>query len=94
MKGKDVVFRLTRRDLQWSLLVLAVLLALFVGQQSSAQKAQDDYGDKFKISSETGNVAITTSADGKYVYVAGDKGVLVSDDHGTTGSWTQTLKLK
>ncbi len=94
MKGKDVVLTLTRRDLQWSLLVLAVLLVLFVGRQSSAQKVQDTYGDKFKISSETGSVAITSSADGKYVYVAGDKGVLVSDDHGKTGSWMQTLKLK
>lgn len=94
MKGKDVVLTLTRRDLQWSIVVLAVLLALFVGQQSSAQKVQEDYGDKFKISSEAGNVAITSSADGKYVYVAGDKGVLVSDDHGNTGSWRQTLKLK
>lgn len=94
MKGKDVVFQLTRRDLQWMFLVLAVVLVLFGGQLVSAQKVQDSYSDKFKISTDSGNVAVATSADGKYVYIAGKKGLLVSDDHGKTGSWVQTLRLK
>ena len=94
MKGKDVVLTLTRRDLQWLFLVLAVLLVLFGGQLVSAQKVQDTFSDKFKISADNSGVAIATSADGKYVYIAGKKGLLVSDDHGKTGSWVQTLRLK
>lgn len=75
-------------------LVLAVLLVIFGGQLLSAQKVQDTYGDTFKVSTDTSSVAIATSADGKYVFIAGKKGLLVSDDHGKTGSWVQTLKLK
>ena len=94
MTGKDVVLTLTRRDLQWLFLVLAVVLVLFGSQLVSAQKVQDTYSDKFKISTDISSVAVATSADGKYVYLAGQKGLLVSDDHGKTGSWVQTLRLK
>ena len=94
MTGKDVVLTLTRRDLQWLFLVLAVVLVLFGSQLVSAQKVQDTYSDKFKISTDISSVSVATSADGKYVYLAGRKGLLVSDDHGKTGSWVQTLRLK
>jgi len=59
-----------------------------------AQKVQEDYKDKFNISENTGGVAIAVSQDGKYVYVAGPQGVIVSDDYGKTGTWVQTVRLK
>ena len=59
-----------------------------------AQKVQEDFKDKFNISENTGGVAIAVSQDGKYVYVAGPAGVIVSDDYGKTGTWVQTVRLK
>ena len=75
-----------------ALLVLAGFAALPDGP--SAQKSQEDYGDKFNIADSQGGVAMAASSDGKYVFVAGPQGVLVSDDFGRTGSWSQTVKLK
>jgi photosystem II stability/assembly factor-like uncharacterized protein len=94
MKSDDVVFTMTRRDLRWLLLVVAVVLVVCGGQQLSAQKTQDVFEDKFKVATEDGGIAIAASGDGKYVYVVGKKGLVVSDDHGKTGSWVQTLRLK
>jgi hypothetical protein len=34
------------------------------------------------------------SADGRYVYIVGPEGVMVSDDFGKTGTWVQTARLK
>jgi hypothetical protein len=73
---------------------LVIALALLAMPQSRAQKAQDSYDSKFNIAEETAGVGITTSADGKYVYIVGPRGVLVSEDHGRTGSWVQTVRLK
>jgi hypothetical protein len=39
-------------------------------------------------------VSVAANADGKYVYVAGPHGVVISDDFGKTGSWVQTVRLK
>lgn len=75
-----------------ALLVVVAFAVLPDGPR--AQKTQEDYKDKFNIAGAKGGVAIATSADGKYVYVAGPAGILVSDDHGKTGSWMQTAKLK
>ena len=55
---------------------------------------EDEYGDTFKIATDVGGITIATSADGRYVYLVGKKGLIASDDHGKTGSWVQTLKLK
>jgi len=69
--------------------------ALVVGVPAvRAQKVQQDFKDKLNIAAETGGVAVATSADGKYVYVVGRQGILVSDDHGKVGSWTQTASFK
>lgn len=93
-RDRDVVWSMTRRDLRWLLLVV-LLIAAFVGvPQLRAQKVQDEFSDKLKVTSDTGSLALATSADGKYVYVVGSRGVIVSDDFGKTGSWVQTLKLK
>ncbi len=94
MTSDDVVLKVSRRDLRLLLLVAVTTLIIFGGQQLSAQKLQDDYSDKFKVATEDGGIAIATSADGKYVYLVGKKGLVVSDDHGKTGSWVQTLRLK
>ena len=93
-KKPDVVWSVTRRDLRWVLLLGLLIAGLLGMPQLRAQKVQDDFSDKLKVTSEGGGVAVTTSADGKYVYVVGSRGVIVSDDHGKTGSWVQTLKLK
>jgi len=90
-----VIFQVTLRRL-WvaaTLGLVMVILALLV-QPVRAQKAQESYKDKFNIAEETGGVAIATSADGKYVYVAGRNGIIVSGDFGKTGSWVQTVRMK
>ena len=91
----DTVFQVTRRHLRWfgTLATLAVL-ALLLATPLKAQKVQERYDDTFKIAEDVGGVSIATSSDGKYVFVAGDRGVMVSDDHGKTGTWVQTVRMK
>jgi hypothetical protein len=89
---------------RWSIhrwfLAVAVTAAVILGAQAFlggglyAQKAQADFKDKLRWASETGDAAVACSADGKYVYVAGGEGILVSDNFGQTGSWTLVLKGK
>ena len=87
--------RIGRRALIiFSLLITLLLAFLVLPERIQAQKAQESFKDKFKIASETGGVAIAASADGKFVYIVGPGGVLVSDDFGKTGSWVQTAVLK
>ena len=93
--GSIVTIRLGRREL----LVGAVLIAfglMFVLMPTRAvgQDVQKSFKEKFNIADNTGGIGLATSADGKYVYVAGPQGVLVSDDFGKTGSWVQTVRLK
>ena len=94
MKNDRVVFALTHRDLRWLAVVLAVLVLAVTAPQLWAQKSQEDYGDKLRVSAEVGEVSLATSADGKYVYIVGKRGLIVSDNYGKTGSWVQTLRLK
>ena len=94
MTRNDVIVSLTRRDLRWILLAAVIVIAVLGAPHLSAQKIQGEYGDTFKIATEDGGIAIAASADGQYVYLVGKKGLIVSDDHGKTGSWVQTLKLK
>ena len=42
--------------------------------------------------SKDGGVGVACSADGKYIVVAGNEGVIVSDDFGRVGSWQKTIK--
>lgn len=89
---------------RWSIhrwvFAVAVTAAVILGAQAYlggslyAQKAQADFKDKLRWASETGDAAVACSADGKYVYVAGGEGILVSDNFGKTGSWTLVLKGK
>ena len=89
---------------RWSIhrwfFAVAVTVAVILGAQALiggglyAQKAQADFKDKLRWASETGDAAVACSADGKYVYVAGGEGILVSDNFGKTGSWTLVLKGK
>ena len=94
MTSDDVLFRVTRRGLRQVLIVGGVLALLLTVVPSRAQKVQERYKDKFKITEEVGTVSIATSADGQYVFVAGNKGVLISNDFGKTGSWVQTVVMK
>ena len=93
--SERVIFRVTLRSLLMTGAVglLLALLALSA-RPLWAQKVQESYKDKFNIAEETGGVAIATSSDGKYVYVAGRNGIIVSDDFGKTGSWVQTVRMK
>ena len=95
MFSGEVVFQVTRRMLYRALLIGTVLVLIVVfARPVPAQKVQENYKDKFKIAEDIGGVAIAASADGRYVYIAGKKGVLVSDDYGKTGSWVQTVRMK
>ena len=89
------IFKSNRRGL-WIGVSLGQMLGILVSlaQPLWAQKTQETYKDKFAIADEAGGVAIATSADGKYVYVAGRNGVIVSTDFGKTGSWVQTVRMK
>lgn len=93
--GPVLEIRVGRRTL--ALVALGATLALaafFLPGRVQAQKAQENYRDKLNIAAEDGGIAVATSGDGKYVYVVGPAGVIVSDNFGATGSWRQTVKLK
>ena len=94
MKSNPVVWTLTRRGLYRLLMLVAAIGFLLGTPYLRAQKVQDTYKDTIKIGSSDSALAIATSADGQYVFVVGKAGLIVSDDHGKTGSWVQTLKLK
>jgi len=89
-----------RWSIQRWVFAVAVTAAVILGAQAFlggslyAQKAQADFKDKLRWASEEGDAAVACSADGKYVYVAGGEGILVSDNFGKTGSWTLVLKGK
>ena len=89
------VFQVTLRSL-WMTVPIGLLLVLLApfAESLRAQKVQESFKDKFNIAEETGGVAIATSSDGKYVFVAGRNGVIVSNDYGKTGSWSQTVRMK
>ena len=90
-----IVLRIDRRGLLAGGLALTVFFALAAFSAGAwAQKAQENYRDKLNIADATGGVSIAASADGKYVFVAGPQGVIVSEDFGKTGTWVQTAKLK
>lgn len=92
---REIVLRIP-----WSMAVAAGAGALVLAGAalsiplSRAQKNQESYDSKFNITEPTAGVSIATSADGKYVYVVGPKGVMASEDFGRTGSWSQTVRLK
>ena len=94
MKKNDVVFTVSRRGLRRLVIAMALLGTLLFLPPIGAQKVQEVFADKFKVTDDHGGVSVTTSADGKYVYVAGKKGVLVSHDYGKTGTWVQTVRMK
>jgi len=95
MREDQVVFQVTRRMLDRLLFAtIGLVLALAVVVPLQAQKVQEEYDDKFKVAAEDGDVSVAMSADGQYVVIAGKKGVVVSDDHGKTGTWVQTVRLK
>jgi hypothetical protein len=90
-----VTIRLGRRELLVfsSIFVFALILVLSASR-TEGQDAQKSFKEKFNIADNTGGIGVAVSADGKYVYVAGPQGVVVSDDFGKTGSWVQTIRLK
>ena len=87
--------RVSRRALIATTLAVAALavLAALPGP-ALAQKSQKTFGDSINLTQNDAPVAVAASADGKYVFVAGPNGVLVSEDHGRTGTWSQTIRLK
>jgi len=93
--GAFIEIRIGRGAVILMMLSLTLALAvLLLPGKLQAQKSQDSFREKFNIAEETGGVGIATSADGKYVYVVGPAGILVSTDFGKTGSWSQTVRLK
>ena len=78
------------------MVLMALLLVALAGLwldagPSQAQRPQTPtqtdirWGDK-------GEIAVSCSHDGRYVYVAGPNGILVSNDFGRPGSWTLAVK--
>ena len=93
--GAFIEIRIGRGAVILMMLSLTLALAfLILPGNLQAQKTQDSFREKFNIAEETGGVGIATSSDGKYVYVVGPAGILVSADFGKTGSWSQTVRLK
>ena len=90
-----VTIRLGRREIlvAVSLFLLALVLVL-MPTRTEGQDVQKSFKEKFNIADNTGGIGLAVSSDGKYVFVAGPQGVLVSDDFGKTGSWVQTVRLK
>ena len=90
-----IVIRVGRRAVILAAVAI-VLVATFIAAPSAlqAQKIQEKYSEKFNIADPNAGVSVAVSADGKYVYVAGPHGVIVSDDFGKTSSWVQTVRLK
>ena len=93
MNRKHVTIRIDRRVF-YPVLAIALAVAFAIVAPPRAQKVQEEFADKFKIADDTGGVAVAASADGRFVFVAGKKGVIVSDDYGKTGSWVQTVRMK
>ena len=90
-----IVIRIGRGAAVMTTLGLALLLVcLLLPDRLQAQKAQESFKEKFNIASENGGIAIAASSDGKYVFVVGPGGIMVSDDFGKTGTWVQTVRLK
>jgi photosystem II stability/assembly factor-like uncharacterized protein len=90
-----VVIRVKRRVLYGILTGLVVLgVVVLSALPLSAQKVQEEYEDKFDILGDSTQPSLAVSSDGKYVYLAGDKGIVMSDDFGKTGSWVQTVRIK
>ena len=94
MRG-EIVIRLSRR---WVFAAAALVIVgvgtLVVGESLRAQDVQEKYSHKFDIVEKSGHLAIATSTDGQYVFVVGKNGVLISNNYGQMGSWSQTVKLK
>ncbi|HZM69725.1 MAG TPA: hypothetical protein VFB95_05070 [Candidatus Cryosericum sp.] len=94
-RNSTIVIRINSRALLAAGFTLAILFALAAFSDAPrAQKTQENYRDKLNIADAAGGVSIAASADGKYVFVAGPQGVIVSEDFGRTGTWVQTAKLK
>ncbi len=92
---RTIVIRISQRGLVAVGVGLVLVIALLVlPGKALAQKSQQDYKDKFSIAEETGGIAVAASADGQYVYLAGPRGVMVSSDHGKTGTWVQTVRIR
>jgi hypothetical protein len=90
-----IEIRIGRGAVVMMALCLALVFALLMLPGSLlAQKSQESFKEKFDIANENGGLGITASSDGKYVYVVGPAGILVSDDYGKTGSWVETVRLK
>ena len=90
-----IVIRLGRRTIVVAAVILVLMVALVAAPSAiQAQKVQENYKEKFNIADSNAGVSVAVSADGKYAYVAGPHGVIVSDDFGKTGSWVQTVRLK
>jgi len=90
-----VTVRLGRREILVTASIF-LMAALFVvmSTRTEGQEVQKNFKEKFDVADSSGGIGVAASADGKYVFVAGPQGVLVSDDFGKTGSWVQTVRLK
>ena len=85
-KDKSPLYELAKSSELWKRRISIVSTYYFI--------REGQLTDTFKIATDDGGIAIATSSDGKYVYLVGKKGLIVSDEHGKTGSWVQTLRLK
>ena len=90
-----VTIRLGRREILVSFsIILTAVFFVAMSTRTEGQEVQKNFKEKFNITDSNGGIGVAASADGKFVYVAGPQGIVVSDDFGKTGSWVQTVRLK
>ena len=69
---------------------LVVLVARLVGFVPVAHA--DDVG-KLQLTSSDPGMGVACSADGKYVFVGGARGIARSEEYGRIGSWEKVVKV-
>jgi photosystem II stability/assembly factor-like uncharacterized protein len=73
-----------------TILTLIAFGLLLLALRTPLRVAHADSIGKLNFAKD-GGVSIACSADGKHVFVAGNEGVIVSEDYGRLGSWQKTI---
>ena len=75
------------------LTVIAVCLVVLVARSVGVVSAvHAESVDKLQLTKSDAGVGVACSADGKYVFVGGAKGIARSEEYGRIGSWEKVVK--